>query len=326
MTEFFCIYSGQLWPDNERSMEHIIPFSLGGTDRFVTRDVSRFANNAAGTSVDGAMINNFFMGHERWLRRIASADGRVPPLEFRGTVDIQGKPVRATLVIRPDKTSEIRLAPEVKSDWGNLTFSVACDPTDLPRIAADIEKKGRSKGLSFKLLDHAAQPHALSIPQPSVESRVEFDITSMLGGFIKIALGSGHWVLGSPWSSSPHADLLRAALNAPEPLDRTKLPVHGTAWPHTGNDMGELRSILFAGDDRHVVMVSNQNPLACVIILFGKYDAMVQLAPGVWQCKELPPGMARVIVVDSKTRELWTFHLVEFVSKKQKGKLPFMIP
>jgi hypothetical protein len=326
MADFFCIYSGRTCPEDTRSVEHIIPFSLGGTDRFVTRDVARSANNDVGTRVDAAMINNFFMGHERWLRGLRSADGHVPPLEFRGTVDIQGKPVRATFVIRPDRSSEIRLAPEVKSDWTDLKFSVACDPADLPRIAADIEKKAKSKGLPFKLLDHEVHRQAVSIPQPSMESGFSFDMTSMLPGFIKIALGSGHWVLGAAWSSSTHADLLRAAINAPEPADWTKFPIHGSAWPHTGKDMEGLRTILFAGDDRHVVMVSNQNPLGCVILLFGKYDAMVQLAPGVWPSKDLPAGKARVIVVDSKTREMWTFELGEFIAKKQNGTLPFTIP
>jgi len=210
VADFFCIYSGKTHRDDARSDEHIIPYSLGGSDRFVTRDVSRAANNDAGTRVDSGLINNFFMANERWSRGIASAGGHVPPIEFRGTVDVQGRPVRATFVIHPDRSTEIRLAPEVSSDWSGLKFSVACDPTDLPRIAADIEKKGRSKGLVFKLLDHAVQQQTVSVPQPSLESGFSFDTTSMLAGFIKIALGAGHWVLGHAWSTTHHADLLRA--------------------------------------------------------------------------------------------------------------------
>lgn len=326
MADYFCIYSGKTCSEDTRSIEHIIPFSLGGTNRFVTNDVSRAANNGVGTRVDSAMINNFFMGQERWSRNIASADGHVPPLEFRGNVDIQGKPVRATCVIRADKSTEIRLAPEVKSDWAGLTFSVSCDPADLPRIAADIERKGKSKKLTFKLLDHAVQQTSVSVAQPQMETGFVFNMTSMLPGFIKIALGAGHWVLGYAWSSSSHADLLRSAINAPEPVDWTKFPIHGSAWPQSGQDAQGLRSIFFAGDDRHVVMVSNQNPLGCAILLFGKYDAMIQLAPGVWPSKDLPAGSARVIVIDSRTRDLWTFELGEFIAKKQKAALPFAIP
>jgi len=89
--------------------------------------------------------------------------------------------------------------------------------------------------------------------------------------------------------------------------------------------MQGLHAILHAGDDRHVIMVSNQNPLGCVVLLFGKYDAMIQLAPGVWESTELPAGKARVIVVDSKTRDVWTFELGEFIAKKQKAALPFAV-
>ncbi len=323
--DFFCIYSGKVCSDDARSDEHIIPYSLGGTNRFVTRDVSRAANNDVGTRVDGGLINNFFVAHERWSRGIASADSRVPPIEFRGTVDIQGHEVRATFVINPDRTTEIRLAPEVKSDWTDLKFSVACDPEDLPRIAADIEKKGKAKGLAFKLMDHAVQQQTVSIPQPTMASGFSFETTSMLPGFIKIALGAGHWVLGYDWSKSSHADVLRAAINAPEPIDWSKHLIHGSVWPNTDKKTQGLHGILGAGDDRHVVMVSNQNPLGCFVLLFGRYDAMVQLAPDVWKSSSLPPGAARVIVVDSKTRDLWTFELGDFIAKKQARTLPFTI-
>lgn len=323
MANFYCIYSGQICPDETRSLEHIIPYSLGGSDGFATRDVSRAANNNVGTQVDGALINNFFMQHERWSRAIGSADGRVPPIEFRGTVDIQGKPVHGTFVIHPDRRTEVRLVPEVKSDWKELKFSVSCDPGDLPRIAADIERKGKSKGFSFKLLDHAKQGEAITIQQPTMSSGFKFDITSMMPGFVKIALGAGHWVLGYGWSATAHAGSLRGVINSPEPIDWTKHRIHGSAWPQTDQQGTLLNQLLSAGPDRHVVMLSNQNPLGCFILLFGKYDATIQLAPGVWECDELPAGKARIIVVDSRTRQLWTFELGEYLAKKQQGALPF---
>ena len=72
-------------------------------------------------------------------------------------------------------------------------------------------------------------------------------------------------------------------------------------------------------------MLSNMNPLVCLILLFGKYDGLIQLAPCLWRTDGLLPWKACVIVIDSKTREMWTFEFEEFLVKKQKGALPFTI-
>lgn len=325
MSEFFCIYTGLMMPESERSDEHIIPFSLGGTNKFVTRDVSKRANNQVGTLADGSLINNFFMAHERWERGIASEDGHVPGIEFRGSVEIEGRQVRSTFVINADRVAEIRMAPDVSSDWANLKFLIACDPKDFKRIARDIERRGRSKGFDFKLLDHAGEQRSVEIPQPSLEAGFSFDMTSLCRGFVKIALGAGHWVLGNSWSTSIHADGLRAVLNAPGDVDWGKHAIHGSIWPMTDENTHGLQQIFGVGYDRHVIMVSNQNPLGCYVLLFGKYDGMIQLAPDVWSSQELPPGNGRVLVVDSRTREFWEFKLDEFIGLKTAKRLPFRV-
>lgn len=46
--QFYCIYSGREHPIEVRSLEHIVPYSLGGPGEFGTSDVSERANSDAG--------------------------------------------------------------------------------------------------------------------------------------------------------------------------------------------------------------------------------------------------------------------------------------
>lgn len=58
--KFYCIYTGQYILNSESSIEHIIPLSLGGADRF-TISVDRELNSIAGRTVDANMANDFLV-------------------------------------------------------------------------------------------------------------------------------------------------------------------------------------------------------------------------------------------------------------------------
>lgn len=73
--QFYCIYTGQHCPEADRSDEHIIPYSLGGSNQLVTRDVSKKGNNDAGSSVDALLINSWFVAQERWRLKLKSQNG-----------------------------------------------------------------------------------------------------------------------------------------------------------------------------------------------------------------------------------------------------------
>ena len=321
MSQFFCIYSGELHDESERSDEHIVPFSLGGSNQLVTRDVARIPNNEVGRTADSRLINNFFMAHERWQRGIASEDGHVPTVEFRGQVKIGDDWTRASFRINPDRTTELVVPPKVESDWDEMSFKISCNPDDLPGIAANIEKKGAKKGLTFQLLDHAQSTNEVTIPQPEMASGFSFDDDTMALGFVKMALATGHHVLGYEWSQSEHADRLRGALrdNADE-VDWEQHAIHGSIWPDAD---ANLNQVLSAGPDRHVLFVSNNNPLAFYAFLFGKYNGLVQLAPGVWEGPGLPAGEGRVIVIDTGTREVFEFRFGEYIHHRTAKTLPF---
>ena len=323
MPEFYCIYSGELHDVAERSDEHIVPYSLGGSNQLVTRDVARIPNNEVGRTADSRLINNFFMAYERWQRGIASEDGSIPSVEFRGKVKIADEWSKATFRINPDRTTELVVPPSVESDWGELRFKISCNPDDLPGIAGNIEKKGAKRGLSFRLLEHAESTREVTIPEPQMAAGFSFEFDTMALGFVKMALATGHHVLGYTWSQSVHADRLRGALHdAVDDVDWAKHAIHGSIWPDAS---ASLDQVLSAGPDRHVLFVSNNNPLAFYALLFGKYNGLVQLAPGVWNGPGLSPGEGRVIVIDTATRRVFEFRFGEYVHPRTARTLPFTI-
>lgn len=69
-----CIYCGQEKNDDEFTLEHVIPQSLGGAhapDKFKTRDVCEKCNGTLGLFVDAAFEKNWFV--QNWLRMSAMA-------------------------------------------------------------------------------------------------------------------------------------------------------------------------------------------------------------------------------------------------------------
>jgi hypothetical protein len=319
---FFCIYTGKNWPENERSKEHIVPYAVGGSNGFVTYDVSHEGNNKAGASADAEMINNFFVANERWQRHIASEDGSVPTIELAGTVQIDGRDVRAKFLLRPDGTKELITYPEVVSDWAGGHFKIACDPAQLSEIAANIEKKGKKRGLDFKVLEGLQASKSVQVEKPVMASALEFKVDTMARGFIKMALATAHHVLGYPWSKGSEAGQLRACLGESGDVDWEKHYIRGATWPCSAlND--EMKGLFSAGPGRHVLAVLNLNPLSFSALLFGRYDATVLLHDGVWSQSGPAPGDGAVVVVDSGTRDVWQLPFKEFIARKTKGTLPW---
>lgn len=69
-----CIYCGEGKSDDEFTLEHVIPQSLGGAhapDQFKTRDVCNSCNGALGLFVDAAFERDWFV--QNWLRMSAMA-------------------------------------------------------------------------------------------------------------------------------------------------------------------------------------------------------------------------------------------------------------
>jgi hypothetical protein len=62
---FYCIYTGENFPETDRSEEHIVPYAIGGSNQFTTIDVSKKANNDAGSQIDSILINSWFISNDK---------------------------------------------------------------------------------------------------------------------------------------------------------------------------------------------------------------------------------------------------------------------
>jgi HNH endonuclease len=145
---FFCIYTGEEVSTDQRSLEHIIPRSLGGPGTFGTSDVSAKANSDIGSAVDARLINHPFITIHRWRLQLKGQNGIVPGIDFPGTIDVNGRTMRVLYTINPDGTVDLKTRPEVNSDWAAQTFRVACDPKDQPEILKNITSKAVKKGIA----------------------------------------------------------------------------------------------------------------------------------------------------------------------------------
>ncbi len=318
---FFCIYKGQDCPDDQRSLEHIVPYSIGGTGDFGTRDVSVAGNREVGSLVDSLLVNHPFLTVDRWRLQIRSQAGIIPGLEFPGTIDVDGRTLRVEYTVNADGSCNLRTLPTVESDWSTGTFSINCDPRDLPRILADLEKKGAKKGIPVNPETIKVQSsRQVRIKNPTISHERIVPLFDLLPGFVKMALGTGHFVFGEGWSRGSDADLMRAAVYERDPERRKRFPIHGQVWPNTLNSKNRLTPTFFVNNDVHVIVVLNQRPVGFFGLLFGKYDGFVQLGERPISGTSLPPGKGVVFVVDCQTRQLRRFDYEEFVTRQAMEK------
>jgi hypothetical protein len=320
---FFCVYSGREHPDSVRNLEHIVPYALGGTGEFGTRDVSTKANSDVGSIADGPLINHPLVTIQRWRLQIKAQSGEIPGISFRGTIDIDGSAVETRYDIHPDGSVELTTMPKVESDWLNRKFRVRCDPRGLPEILDNIIGKGQKKGLPISLDDIRVQSSEQKrIEHPTLSADLSFGLFDLCPGFVKMALGTGHLVFGNAWSRSPDAELLRKVINERDPARRNAIPLHGQVWPNTpGGDL--IKRNCYIDDDKHVLVVLNQQPVAFSALLFGQFDGFVQLAERPIEGTGLKPDKGVVFVICCKTRQVASYDWEEFLRNQmiEKGQL-----
>lgn len=315
---FFCIYSGKDLPESERSDEHIVPYALGGSNQFITNDVSTKANNEAGSKIDAALINSWFVASERWRLALKSQKGAIPPITFEGFIDVNGHKVKATYAINPDHSVELITIPEVNCDWENGKIKINCDPKELSEIFDNINRKAKKKGIKLdkeKFIDLAG--NAIKIENPEMAAHMAFNVHALAPGFLKMALATGHRVLGKSWSKGINAEMLRKAMWESDLTNLENHHIRGSVWP---NCTTTLKPVTDIGKDRHLLMVLNTGPVSFYCLLFGEFEGMIQLQDGIWAGPELGHGDGRVFIIDCKTRQLEELGFGQFIVKRGNGE------
>lgn len=210
-----CIYRGidlnKDCPDNDNTatVEHIIPWALGGSNGFVTCDVSKKANNDLGSQVDAQFANTLPIAMKRHQLQLKSQNGNIPPIIWRGTAP-DGH--AAVVTIHADKKFEVDFLPKVTrhhdvSEPGPMSISGSRERVMpiLEGVLKGMKKRGHSAysedGLLLSSLDDFLKSSTSTLVDEVSLSIEYFNQEIWTRGILKIALAAGHKILGYDWTA-----------------------------------------------------------------------------------------------------------------------------
>ncbi len=218
-----CVYRGtslnsDVPPnDDTASVEHIIPWAIGGSNGLVTRDASRKGNNDLGSEVDAPFANTLPLAFMRHRLQLKSNGGNVPPITWRGQTDFGDE---ATFTINADGSSELDLGLKVerppRGESGRMTIAGSHDRAvqTLEGMLKGMRKRGEiAYSETGQLLESVDDFLEVSEPRlvDNVQLKVEYFNKQDWGrGILKIVLALGHHMLGPEWSEGPGAEPIRA--------------------------------------------------------------------------------------------------------------------
>jgi hypothetical protein len=207
LTTVFCPYRGYDIDEKDASLEHVVPTSLGGTSTFSVV-VERAANSELGSEVDGPIVTELY-AHRRITHDLRGHSGEAPRLTSKVSIeDLGDHPARWE---QSQGGNKIRLIPRVTRERrpdGSTVVSVTGDSDDAQRIFAEIRAAAVLKGLKVE----AETAQQVTVEKPRITGRKDFDLVAIGRFFVKVAIGTCHWLWGEQWSRSEGAAGLRTAL------------------------------------------------------------------------------------------------------------------
>lgn len=282
----YCPYCGVDHDDATtiRSIEHVIPYGLGGTDclTIITCDKS---NNDLGSEVDAPFMESFPVSAKRFFLGLESNKGNTPTLDLGGTGWIDGKEVPISYVISGEM-KELKIAkPSViktaKGD-GSEHWQVSGDPEQARKILEGKLRKQIALGKTVTLedgsllrledLDRIFAERTTTVVNPSVLKTIQHDYLVFIRFFSKLALAMGHLHFGEPFSRSATGDRLRQNMKA-QTMEDVTLPGH--IWPEIELVQGILSKI--AKEEHHTLVIVEGEVPALLVSLFGEIGAMIPL-------------------------------------------------
>lgn len=220
-----CVYCLQkLVPKKDRegllnpSLEHFLPWSLGGSNDFATMDACTGCNSTLGDSVDAATINQPLLAMMRQRYGITGYSGNVPDVVLPMRSMDTNEPGRMT--ISPTGNVDYHHNPVVIRQChalGEELFAAGSED-DVRKIMQGIAGKAAKRGL--RLVDYSSgQTIDLkgSIDNAERETtnlyraRMMVSLPSIYRTMIKAAYGLAHHMLGWRWTGSDDAASLRDA-------------------------------------------------------------------------------------------------------------------
>jgi len=307
----YCPYCGSTHDDETvaTSIEHVIPYALGGSDDLTIVTCDR-SNNTLGSEVDAPFIDFFPVRCKRFFLGLASAKGNEPTLDLGGTGWIGGEEVPVSRLISADhdelKIAKPRIVKAPNPD-GSERWDVSGDPALVRGIVEGKLRKQMKLGKTTTLhdgttlrledLDKLCAENEAVTQDPSVLKTIAFDRLVPIRFFSKLALAMGHLHFGEAFSRSVTAERLRRHMTVTRPEDVGRL---GVIWPETHS----IRTLqVIARKDHHVIAIMDAEPPVLLVSLFGELDAFIHLG-------EAPEGRLPTASVEG------TVWLLELPSRK----------
>lgn len=217
-----CIYRGTTLidtdpeDDNFASIEHIIPFAVGGSDGLVTSDASKFANNDLGSKVDAPFANTLPIAIKRHQLQLKSQGGNIPPIVWRGE---SPEGIRGKMTINPDGTVKVdfdlkvdRLSPGEQGRFTVAGPEGRIEPV-LKGLLEGMKKRkqkvySKDGALLASLDDFLGASDQILLNQLNMKIEY-FNQESWTRGILKIVLSIGHKILGREWTFGQTGELIR---------------------------------------------------------------------------------------------------------------------
>jgi hypothetical protein len=217
-----CIYRNVTLNHNEppdgdtASVEHIIPWAIGGANGLVTADVSKLANNDLGSSVDAPFADTLPIAIKRHQLQLKSQKGNVTPIVWSGE---SPEGIRGTMTIhadgKVDVTFDLKVDRPAPGAPGPITVSGPRERIEpvLKGMLAGMKKRSQTiyskDGKLLTSLDNlfsASEQFLIDELNLKIEY---FNQEAWTRGILKIVLAAGHKLLGYGWTFGQTANLIR---------------------------------------------------------------------------------------------------------------------
>lgn len=277
MGKFICAYTGEEFADSERSVEHIVPYAIGGPDSFTLGVVSKKANSEVGRLVDAPFVSNWFIASKIFFLGIAGRNGKKPQLKwFNSETDLAGTRYKLSTFYADTESGWkffIKDLKRVTTDpvTGKRHISYLVKPEEAEAFLKKVRKRYTDNGViaEFSTGEHIYEKN------PLVRGKVSFDLFDFEKEFIKIALGTAVHKLGTDFIKTPDAQHLRDGLWATSRVAATKAKIRGVIWPNFSDQ--PMAKIFRSGNNHIIALINVGNQVVCFILLFGIFPGIVQI-------------------------------------------------
>ena len=320
--DIYCVYCGLLHdPGIEMSLEHVIPFALGGSDKLTIVTCKR-GNNDLGSAVDAPFIDFFQVSTRRFFLGLESTSGNEPSVDLGGKGWIAGREVPLSHLIT-EKSRKPKIAkPTIvkKQTDGSEEWQISGDPRMVAEILQGKLRKQTMLGKTITLksgkmltlegIEQLIAETTRETSDLSVVKTLQFDYFVSIRFFCKLALAMGQLHFGRTFSSSTYAERLRRAMRA-KSIDDVDLP-GAAVWPETTTIKPLLQQ--FAKPNEHTLVILDGTPPILIVSLFGEFDAVLPTGELSTVGPPAVTGVGTVWRVELPSRKLTASSVAEYTS------------